>query len=178
MIRLVLGGARSGKSELAEAIALRLAVGAPPGARAVTYLATATVADEDMARRVDIHRARRPLEWITAEAPGPALVPALAAAAPGVVIIESLGTWVAGWTGFEADTEGLCSAALARSQDVIIVGEEVGLGVHPTSAAGRVFRDHLGELNRRVAEVAGQVLLAVAGRAIPLPPPGTGDLLA
>jgi adenosyl cobinamide kinase/adenosyl cobinamide phosphate guanylyltransferase len=65
----------------------------------------------------------------------------------------------------------LCDALRARAGDAVLVSEEVGLGVHPSSEAGRRFRDALGALNVAVAEVADEVLLVVAGRVLPLERP-------
>ena len=161
MITLVLGGARSGKSEVAERLA---------GDGDVTYLATGAATDADMAARIAAHAARRPPSWSTVECGGD-LPAALAARSDGVVLVESLGTWVAGAPGFAADVDGLCHALADRRGDTIVVSEEVGLGVHPSSEAGRRFRDALGECNRRVADVADRVLLVVAGRVLPLERP-------
>jgi adenosyl cobinamide kinase/adenosyl cobinamide phosphate guanylyltransferase len=168
VIILVLGGTRSGKSELAERVALRAAT---HGRRPVTYVATGQVADDDtdMAERVAKHRDRRPADWATVEA-GVDL-PAVLAEIEGPVLLDSLGTWVAGCPDLVPDADGLCAALRARSRgdDTVIVSEEVGMGVHPMTEAGRRFADALGELNRAVADVADEVLLAVAGRALPLP---------
>ena len=83
--------------------------------------------------------------------------------------LDSLGPWVAlnGEDG-TVDSATLCRALTERNGDSVVVSEEVGLGVHPSSAAGRQFRDALGTINQDVAEVADQVLLIVAGRALPL----------
>ena len=164
MIVLVLGGARSGKSVVGERLATELARGGP-----VTVLATAVVDDDDMAARVAAHRARRPPHWATVEA-GPDLLGALAATA-GTVLIDALGTWLAAGPRLTVDAAGLCAALVARPDPTVVVSEEVGLGVHPCTEAGRRFRDVLGELNSAVAEVAGEVLLVVAGRALRLEEP-------
>ena len=158
MITLVLGGVRSGKSEVAERLA-----GPGPG----IYLATGLVApgDDDFADRVARHRARRPASWTTVEEPR--AVPELLARLEGVVLLDALGTWIA--NDLEADIDGLVKALVHRLGDTIVVSEEVGLGVHPVSEVGRLFADRLGEANRRVAEVADRCLLVVAGRVIDLP---------
>jgi nicotinate-nucleotide--dimethylbenzimidazole phosphoribosyltransferase len=180
VITLVLGGTRSGKSEVAEAIAARSA--AP-----VTYVAThvlaaadgggaagpgAAPADADMAARVAAHRARRPDAWATVEA-GPDL-PAVVAGLGGTVLVDSLGTWVAAVPGLAPDAAALCDALRARERagagDTVVVSEEVGLGVHPPTEVGRRFADALGALNRAVAAVADRALLVVAGRALRLDP--------
>ena len=69
---------------------------------------------------------------------------------------------------FSVDSDGLCRALTERADPTVVVSEEVGLGVHPSSEAGRKFRDALGILNQQVAEVAGSVLLVVAGRVLEL----------
>lgn len=162
MITLVLGGARSGKSVVAERLA-----GALPAP--VTYVATATVDDPDFAARVAAHRARRPAGWRTVEA-GSDLA-AVLAATPGSVIVDALGTWVASTAGFAVNAPALCRALAGRGGDAVVVSEEVGLGVHPATEAGRRFRDVLGTVNQAVAEVADDVLLVVAGRVLRLDRP-------
>lgn len=159
MISLVLGGARSGKSEVAERMA------AAAGA-AVTYVATGTAVDAEMAARIDDHRRRRPAAWTTVES-GPDLAGALTMA-EGTVLVDALGTWLAQAEGMAVDADALCAALAGRRGDTVVVSDEVGLGVHPSTEAGRRFRDALGALNRRVAEVADEVVLVVAGRVLPL----------
>lgn len=159
MITLVLGGARSGKSEIAERLAGR--TGEP-----VTYLATGLATDPDMAARIEAHRRRRPAHWSTLEC-GAELVDALAAAR-GAVLVDALGTWLAQLAGFEVDTEALCRALRSRAGPTVVVSDEVGMGVHPATAAGRRFRDALGALNQAVAAVADDAFLVVAGRMLAL----------
>ena len=161
MIVLVLGGARSGKSVVGERLAAELAGEGP-----VTVLATAVVGDDDMAARVAAHRARRPRHWATVET-GPDLVDALGMAS-GPVLVDALGTWLAGAPGLTVDAAAVCDALVTRTGPTVVVSDEVGLGVHPTTDAGRRFRDALGELNAAVARVADEVLLVVAGRALRL----------
>ena len=161
MIVLVLGGARSGKSGVGERLAAELA-----GEEPVTVLATAVVGDDDMAARVAAHRARRPRHWTTVET-GPDLVAALVSTA-GTALVDALGTWLAAAPGLAVDAAALCDALADRTGPTVVISEEVGLGVHPTTAAGRRFRDALGELNSAVASVADEVLLVVAGRTLRL----------
>ena len=164
MILLVLGGARSGKSAYAEQRATSLPL-------PVSYVATACVdGDADLAARVEKHRARRPESWTTIEA-GPE-VPAALRATPGTVVVDALGPWVAAAPAFDVDAAELCDALAGRDGDTVVVSEEVGLGVHPETAAGRRFRDAVGELNQAVAAVANEVVLVVAGRALRLEPAG------
>jgi adenosylcobinamide kinase/adenosylcobinamide-phosphate guanylyltransferase len=201
-ITLLLGGARSGKSELAESIAASCA---PP----VTYVATGWGGDPEMEARIEAHRARRPPEWATVEvcfsprdttsaprsaeagleepavtvpgvgadrlaAGGSGDLPALLAGVVGTVLVDSLGTWVAAAPGMTVDAGALCAALIGRSGRSILVSDEVGLGVHPETGLGRAFRDVLGELNRAVAAVADEVLLVVAGRVLRLEGTGLG----
>jgi adenosyl cobinamide kinase/adenosyl cobinamide phosphate guanylyltransferase len=161
VIVLVLGGARSGKSAVGGRRAAELS-----GGEAVTVLATAIVGDDDMAARVAAHRARRPAHWATVET-GPDLVGALGRA-PGTVLVDALGTWLAAAPTLTVDGAALCDALAGRTGPTVVVSDEVGMGVHPATEAGRRFRDALGELNTAVAQVADEVLLVVAGRALRL----------
>jgi adenosylcobinamide kinase/adenosylcobinamide-phosphate guanylyltransferase len=163
VITLVLGGARSGKSAVAERLAAR------PGGP-VTYLATAAAdpGDDDLARRIAAHRARRPPSWTTNEVG--ADLPAVLRATPGTVLVDALGTWVAAAADFAVAGSALCTALVERDGDAVVVSDEVGLGVHPATEVGRRFRDVLGELNQAVAAVADEVLLVVAGRVLALAP--------
>jgi adenosyl cobinamide kinase/adenosyl cobinamide phosphate guanylyltransferase len=175
LITLVLGGTRSGKSQVAEdLVAGRQAT---LGGQ-VTYVATGRASDDDMAARIAAHRARRPATWATVEtgagggAGGGPDLPALLAGLTGHVLVDSLGTWVAADGELSPDVPALCAALGTRARDgggdTVLVSEEVGLGVHPATEVGRRFADALGELNRAVADVADRVLLVVAGRVLPL----------
>lgn len=167
MITLVLGGARSGKSEVAERLVARLG-------GAVTFVATGSTAsahggDEEMAERIAVHRRRRPAAWSTVE-----VDEGLAGALwdlDGPVLVDALGTWLARRVRFEVDAGELCRALCERRGDTVVVSDEVGLGVHPSSEAGRHFRDALGALNRRVGDVADDVFLVMAGRVLRLDRP-------
>jgi adenosyl cobinamide kinase/adenosyl cobinamide phosphate guanylyltransferase len=159
VIVLVLGGTRSGKSEVGERLAARL--GDP-----VTFVATATVTDADMAARVEAHRARRPAAWPTVEC-GADLAAAVAGV-EGAALVDSLGTWVAQADDLQVDTEGLVAALEKRRAPTVLVSEEVGLSVHAPTEVGRRFTDALGDVNRAVAAVADRVLLVVAGHVVPL----------
>ena len=179
---LVLGGARSGKSERAE---LRLA-----GEPQVTYVATGnrgTDDDPDWAARVAAHRARRPAWWRTAETTDLAgLLRADHGAAPGTargaLLIDGIGTWLAavldecGWDlrgGAARDKAAARMAELVGAWRqacgyVVAVSDETGLGVVPATAAGRLFRDELGRLNQALAAESEEAELVVAGRVLPL----------
>jgi adenosyl cobinamide kinase/adenosyl cobinamide phosphate guanylyltransferase len=164
VIVLVLGGARSGKSRHAEGLAAALP-------EPVSYVAT-TCADGDaeLAARVAEHRERRPRSWTTIEG-GPDL-PGVLRATRGTVVLDALGPWVAAAPEFSVDAASLCAVLTERAGDTVVVSEEVGLGVHPATTAGRRFRDALGEVNQAVAAVADDVVLVVAGRALRLEPAG------
>ena len=153
-VTLVLGGARSGKSAVAERRA---------GTGPVTYVATGRASD--MPERVAAHRARRPEHWSTVETSD---LPGALSRVRGTVLVDSLTAWVAAADGFSVDADALCLALAAHDGDVVVVSDEVGLGVHPSTEAGRRFRDALGLVNQAVAAVADEVLLVVAGRALHL----------
>jgi len=160
VIVVVLGGTRSGKSEVAERIAAEL--GGP-----VTYVATAVAGeDPEFAARIAAHRERRPAAWTSVEAPVD--LPALLREVDGTVLVESTGTWIAAQPDLEGDVDGLCRAARGRHGDTVFVGEEVGLSVHPPTEVGRRFVDAVGACNRSLADVADRVLLVVAGHTLEL----------
>lgn len=177
-ITLVLGGARSGKSAVAErlAAAVAAAVGAAVGAP-VTYVATGPGdegADDEWRDRLSAHRARRPVSWATVEVAQGGDLAGAVLSVDGVALVDSLGTWVAGHDRFAAPGAVFVDALARRSAagwSTVLVSEEVGMGVHPPSEAGRRFRDALGRLNEEVASVADPVLLVVAGRVLRLEAP-------
>jgi len=156
---LVLGGARSGKSGYAEALA-----GA--AGRPVTYVATAgPPRDGEMAERIARHRADRPADWRTVEVTVD--VAGVLGATEGVVLLDCLTLWltnvVLGDHDVERETERLVDALRGRTAAVVAVSNEVGEGIVPTTALGRSFRDRQGMLNQRVAQVADTVVKMVAG---------------
>lgn len=167
---LVLGGTRSGKSRLAEDVA------AQTGAK-VTYIATAMVQpdDPDHQARIAAHRGRRPSTWATLECSDPRRLPEVLGTIGTPVLLDSLGSWIAGHPDLTVDGLALAVALRARTAPTIVVSEEVGWSLHPPTAVGRQFVDALGMLNQQIAAVADRVLLVVAGRAIELPSTRTGD---
>jgi adenosylcobinamide kinase/adenosylcobinamide-phosphate guanylyltransferase len=171
---LVLGGSSSGKSGVAEDL-----LAAEP---AVTYLATGPVAGDDAewAQRLRAHRERRPAWWRTRETGDVAGV-LRKTAEP--VLLDAVGTWLAGvldraraWEdapGWRAAVDGQVSSLVdawrARAGTVVAVSDEVGWGVVPESAGGRLFRTELGRVNQLLAAESERVLLVVAGRVLELP---------
>jgi len=160
-VTLVLGGARSGKSNFAE----RITVAHPRGC---IYLATAEIGDEEMAERVRKHRARREAHWRTIEAPLE-IAPAIMAETEqgAAVLVDCLTLWLSNLmaaTGDpEKETDALIRALGQAGGPVVFVSNEVGLGIVPDNALARAFRDHAGRLNQRVAEVANNVFFVAAG---------------
>jgi adenosyl cobinamide kinase/adenosyl cobinamide phosphate guanylyltransferase len=168
VITLVLGGARSGKSAVAEALAAR-------GGSPVTYVATMDPSgDAELQARVDAHRERRDASWATVGATDD--LAGTLTLVHGTALVDSLGPWVARFGGgadlVEAQAAALCEVLAERDGDTVVVSDEVGLAVHPSSEEGRCFRDALGQLNQAVSAVADKTYLVVAGRALELPPPG------
>jgi len=160
-ITLVLGGARSGKSRYAESL-----IEAQSGAW--IYLATAEARDAEMARRIERHRQRRGTRWCTREAPLE-LVPALAetTGAERTVLVDCLTLWLANLMEAGDDVEREAAALIAAldglAGPVVLVANEVGLGIVPDNALSRAFRDHAGQLNQSVAERAQSVVFMTAG---------------
>lgn len=166
---LVLGGARSGKSTWAEA---RF-----DGVPEVTYVATSApdAADPEWAARVELHRRRRPPTWRTVETLD--LADVLRADDNSPVLIDCLTLWltrvlddVGAWddaVGWRTSLDGRVSqllAALAETgRDAVLVSNEVGSGIVPETASGRLFRDELGRLNAAVAAACDEAWLCVAG---------------
>lgn len=176
---LILGGQRSGKSRHAERLAMRWLAQSP--LHSVTVVATATPSDEEMHQRIERHRADRPSAFDTLEAPvhlGAALRDQ--ASAHRLLIVDCLTLWLANvlmpllpglvsgdaessaWPALKAD---LLAALRASPGPVLLVSNEVGLGVIPMGADVRHFVDELGRLNQDVAQACGHITLMAAGQA-------------
>ncbi|WP_417819255.1 bifunctional adenosylcobinamide kinase/adenosylcobinamide-phosphate guanylyltransferase [Terasakiella sp.] len=157
MITLVLGGARSGKSAYAEKIIEDLGGG--------IYLATSRVWDAEMAERVQIHQARRNDLWRTIEEP--VAIHDIIANTDKPMLVDCLTLWLSNLMEMEADidqeTEQLCRALKMAKQDVVLVSNEVGLGIVPDNALARKFRDLAGKINQTVAQTADRVIFVAAG---------------
>lgn len=162
-LTLVLGGARSGKSRHAEALITALPPSFEPP---FVYVATAEAGDAEMAARIEIHRRRRGAQWVTIEAPRD-LGGAVARSAGRPVLIDCVTLWLSNLMLAEADLEaeitGLEAALAPAPAPVVVVANEVGLGIVPEYPLGRRFRDWQGILNQRLAARADYVVLMVAG---------------
>ena len=184
-VTLILGGARGGKSWWAEKLAAK-------SGRPVVFVATATAGDAEMAGRIEAHQATRPASWRTVEAPdGLATAMSSSARAGEVVLVDCLTFWVTNvmlgrvahiadldsvpatvWAAIETDlvaaAEDLIATARSRDIELILVSNEVGLGIVPPYPLGRAFRDALGRVNQAVARRSDSVVLMVAGLPIEL----------
>lgn len=179
---LVLGGARSGKSTFAEQLAAHSNC-------TVAYVATAQASDDDMRDRIARHRAARPSDWRTLEEPlHIADAVRRATECADVVILDCATTWLSNWffareDGVHLDEETITAqhydsalaeikaliqalATLPAYKTVIVVSNEVGLGIVPAYALGRVYRDVLGFVNQQLARAAQRVYLMIAGLGV------------
>jgi adenosylcobinamide kinase / adenosylcobinamide-phosphate guanylyltransferase len=167
-LTLLLGGARSGKSALAERLAAHF--DGP-----VAVVVTAQARDAEMAERIRRHQAGRPAGWRTVEEPLD--LEAAIARTPGdaLVLLDCLTLWVSnlmeqGLTDEQVvrRARSAAAAAAARAGPTVVVSNEVGAGIVPADALARRYRDLLGQVNAAWAAAADQALLLVAGRAVPL----------
>ena len=161
LVTLVLGGARSGKSRYAERLVEH-------AAECGTYCATAEARDAEMAERIAAHRARRGPFWRTVETPlelGPAIVAEAASERP--VLVDCLTLWLSNllMAGRQPDSEAgeLCRTLRNTAGPVVLVANEVGMGLVPETPLGRNFRDAAGRLNQKVAARADRVVYVAAG---------------
>jgi len=165
---LILGGARSGKGLFAQQLATEL------GGR-VLFVATALPLDEEMRRRIELHKKARPKTWRTVEAPT-GVAKALQVEDADVIILDCLTLLVSNLLGnarnpgdidaVQSDILDELSQLLELKKRIIIVSNEVGMGLVPDNPLGRVYRDLLGRANQFVAQRADRVYLMIAG--IPL----------
>ncbi len=167
MRELILGGARSGKSALAEERARA-------SGRRVCYIATAEAGDDEMAERIAAHRRRRPADWATIEA-AHGLVEALTAAAhtDRLLLVDCLTLWLANrlGDGAEAPWSGLVDVLPGLAGEIVLVSNEVGFGIVPDNALARRFRDTAGRMNQAVAAQCERVTLVAAGCPLTLKSP-------
>lgn len=189
MNELILGGARSGKSLLAER---RAAEFAAADRLKVVYLATAEARDGEMARRIAHHRERRPADWGCAEETLYLAARLRALAAPDTcILVDCLTLWLsnllfAGRAASQAEAGEAVDCALLAGETtalvetlpqlpgrVILVSNEVGWGIVPMHPVSRLFADEQGRLNQRVAAACDQVTLVAAGLPLTLKSPAT-----
>src|SRR3954447_8412564 len=168
-VTLILGGARSGKSAHAEALVLG-------SGRRPVYLATAQALDAEMAERVRQHRQRRAADWLTVEEP--LELPHALAAASGAgraVLVDCLTLWLTNLLLAGRDIPAAGDALLAGLGDlpgpVVLVSNEVGLGIVPMGELSRAFVDHAGWLHQRLAGAADWVRFVAAGLPLDLKSP-------
>jgi adenosylcobinamide kinase / adenosylcobinamide-phosphate guanylyltransferase len=175
MRTLLIGGARSGKSALAQRWS-------EERSSTVCTLVTGTESDPEMAARIAAHRRDRPAHWRVREEPIH-LGAALREETSGLVLVDCLTLWISNclwppdFTGAETDytlwrreCRDFLDALQASKTDVIIVTNEVGTGIVPSNAASRVFRDEQGWLNQAVATVCDEVYFVTAGLPLRLKP--------
>jgi adenosylcobinamide kinase/adenosylcobinamide-phosphate guanylyltransferase len=168
-ITLVLGGARSGKSRHAEHLALESGL-------APVYLATAQALDDEMARRIAAHRARRGPAWRTVEEPLDLIAALRRECGPDrAVLVDCLTLWLTNLMVAErpvrTEMARLVELLPSMRGALVLVSNEVGLGVVPTGAIARAFIDHAGWLHQRIAEQADVVVFMAAGLPLHLKPP-------
>lgn len=162
MLTLILGGARSGKSRHAQTLA-------EASGLAVTVVATARAGDGEMAHRIARHRAERPAHWHTVEEPL-ALADTLDryAESSRIQVVDCLTLWLlnlleAGEDVFQRERAALLAGLRHLPGDVVLVANEVGLGVVPLGELSRRFVDEAGRLNQALAGIADEVVLVAAG---------------
>lgn len=170
-LSLLLGGARSGKSDLAVRLARSFG-------GAVVVLVTAEARDDEMAERIRRHRDARPASWTTLEVPLEILRAVRSVASDTFVVLDCLSLWVsnaieAGWVDDAIVSEAREAAAILgeRNGPAVVVSNEVGLGIVPVNTLARRYRDVLGRVNVVFADAAAQAYFIVAGKALPLEEP-------
>jgi adenosylcobinamide kinase/adenosylcobinamide-phosphate guanylyltransferase len=160
-LTLVLGGARSGKSRHAERLVLE-------SGREPVYIATAEPLDEEMARRIALHRARRGAAWRTVEEPVDLVGALQRECAEGrAVLVDCLTLWLTNLMvkalAVETETARLLRTLPALPGMLVLVSNEVGQGVVPAAAMARAFIDHAGSLHQSIAQAADAVVFMTAG---------------
>jgi adenosylcobinamide kinase/adenosylcobinamide-phosphate guanylyltransferase len=168
-VTLVLGGVRSGKSRYAQQLAERWL--------RVMFVATAKISDDEMQRKIERHRQERPADWTTVEEPLELTRVLMHHQLDcDVMVVDCLTIFAANLLEEEGENddaiekriEALCAALRSVGCSVVLVSNEVGSGVVPAYPLGRRYRDLLGEINQRVAQVADDVVLMVAGLPLAL----------
>jgi adenosylcobinamide kinase/adenosylcobinamide-phosphate guanylyltransferase len=167
-VTFLLGGARSGKSRMAQELA-------EAQAGELVFLATGQAFDAEMTERIARHQADRGPRWRTVECPLDLPAAIHAEARPGrVLLVDCLTLWASNLLlsdrDIEAASDALVAALAASPCPVLLVSNEVGMGIVPDNALARRFRDQAGRMNRQVAAVADRAVLVMAGLAVELKP--------
>jgi adenosylcobinamide kinase/adenosylcobinamide-phosphate guanylyltransferase len=177
--RLIIGGARSGKT--AHAIAVAKSLSRMRGVN-VTYVATAQALDQEMQHRISLHRAERPAAWRTLEAPTGLAQALRGQEASSVLVIDCMTLWLsnavlkdfredaptAELPAWESERAEFLQWLQAVRGDVLLISNEVGAGIVPLAPVARRFQDEQGRLNQMLAAVCDEVTLVVAGIPVPI----------
>jgi len=168
-VTLVLGGAQSGKSYYAQQLVSDF--------ERVTFIATGRRTDAEMQQKIARHRRERPIAWRTVEAPL-SLHRTIRSESreADALLIDCLTIYVANVMGARSESknnpkkyiDAVCEAILASKACVVAVSNEVGSGVVPAYRSGRIYRDFLGQMNQKIAQIADRVVLMVAGLPVTL----------
>jgi adenosylcobinamide kinase / adenosylcobinamide-phosphate guanylyltransferase len=170
-LTVILGGARAGKSSLAE----RLAAAQPAP---VTVIATAQASDDDMRARIARHQADRPVAWQTVEEPIDLASALGTIPSDACVVVDCLTLWTSNLMAagreivdVESEADRVATLAAQRSGPTLVVSNEVGMGVHPETMLGMTYRDLLGRVNATWVRAADRAVVVIAGRALDLHSP-------
>ncbi|HEY5756162.1 MAG TPA: bifunctional adenosylcobinamide kinase/adenosylcobinamide-phosphate guanylyltransferase [Steroidobacter sp.] len=177
--RLIIGGARSGKT--AHAIALAKSLSEARGVN-VTYVATAQALDQEMQHRISLHRAERPATWRTLEAPAGLAQALRGQETSSILIVDCMTLWLsnallqdfredaptAPLPTWEAERDKFLQWLSLARVEVLLISNEVGMGIVPLAPVARRFQDEQGRLNQLLAAACDQVTLVVAGIAVPI----------
>jgi adenosylcobinamide kinase / adenosylcobinamide-phosphate guanylyltransferase len=177
--RLIIGGARSGKT--AHAIALAKSLSEARGVN-VTYVATAQALDQEMQHRISLHRAERPATWRTLEAPAGLAQALRGQEASSILVIDCMTLWLsnallkdfredaptAPLPTWETERDKFLEWLSLARVEVLLISNEVGAGIVPLAPVARRFQDEQGRLNQALAAMCQQVTLVVAGIAVPI----------
>ncbi len=169
---LILGGARSGKSSFAEQLATAANT-------QVIYVATAQVYDDEFATRIQHHQARRPADWQLVEEPHFLATTLQQLSKPNnLIIVDCLTLWLAQWicedchppatSTWAKEREGLLACLPNLDGKIMLVSNEVGMGIVPLGKINRVFQDEQGRLNQAIAKIADKVTFVAAGLPLTL----------
>ena len=167
-IQFVLGGARSGKSEFAEKLALASFAAMPADSARLVYLATAEAFDNEMQARIDLHKARRSADWQLYDAPID--LPSMIRSHDGkdaTLLVDCTSVWITNLLINKKDIQSyrddFIDALGTASGKIIVVASETGLGIIPDNKLSRQFRDANRKTNQAIAQIANCVFFMVAG---------------